>query len=64
MISEISQPTTMVPTITPAQISSTRRCSSSMRCLVSDSGAPRAIDAPATENVRTRYSTPPIVVLA
>ena len=64
MISEINQPTTTVPMITPAQISRTRKCSSSIRRWVSASGAPSAIVAPATENVRTRYSTPSIVVLA
>ena len=64
MISEISQPITTVPAITPAQINSTRRCSSAIRRWVSASGAPSAIVAPPTEKVRTRYSTPSMVVLA
>ena len=40
------------------------RCSSSMRGWVSASGAPSAIDAMPAVMVRTRYSTPLIVVLA
>lgn len=64
MTSEITQPTTTVPPITPAQISTTRRCSSSMWRWVSASGAPRAMVAGPAVKVRTRYSTPSIVVLS
>ena len=64
MISEKNQPTTTVPMMTPPQISRTRQCSSAIRRWVSASGAPSAIDAPPTVKVRTRYSTPPMVVLA
>ena len=39
MISEITQPTTTVPPITLAQISSTRRCNSLIRCWASANGA-------------------------
>ena len=64
MISEKNQPTTTVPAMTPPQISRTRQCNSLILRWVSASGAPNAIDAPPTVNVRTRYSTPSMVVLA
>ena len=64
MISEKNQPITTVPMMTPPQIPTTRQCNSVIRRWVSAIGAPRAMDAPPTENVRTRYSTPPIVVLS
>ena len=64
MISHSTEATTTVATMTPPQISSTRRCNSSIRLCVSASGAPTAIDAFPAVNVRTRYSTPSIVVVA
>ena len=64
MIREKNHPTTTVPAITPAQMISTRQCNSLILRWVSATGAPSAIDAPPTVKVRTRYSTPSMVVLA
>ena len=64
MINEKNHPTTTVPAMTPAQISTTRQCNSLILRWVSATGDPSAIDALPTVKVRTRYSTPSMVVLA
>jgi hypothetical protein len=64
MISEITQPTSTVPTITLAQISITRRCSALMRRCASANGAASEIVAGPAVKVRTRYCTPLMVVFA
>ena len=61
MISEITQPTSIVVRITPEQIQNTRQCSESIRAWVSAIGAPSAIDALPVLMVRIRYSTPSMV---
>ncbi len=64
MINEITQPTRNVPPMTPAQINSTRKCSSLIRCWASAKGAASAIEAAPASKVRTRYCTLLIVVFA
>jgi hypothetical protein len=54
MISEMTQPISSVPTMTPEQIQNTRQCRASMRSMVSASGAPSAIDAVPVSMVLTR----------